>query len=568
MHTPPASPRRSHTSRAGRLAAVFVAAGALALGGLQPAFATHALVGLAGSNFEIDADANLKLDDPAPSMDWATVGEARKADLPSGSGDDSFGQGASEDTAVPTVVDGSIPPNKSDLKTFGTYLEVAGATKFLHLFWHRVQDPTGTTNMDFEFNQSSTQSANTITPERTQGDLLIQYDLSNGGTHPTLWLSTWETMDKTKCQASNKVPCWSTKSNLSSAGIAAGSINTSAILDTDSDGLGAISARTFGEATVNFTALIPPGTCTSFGSAYLKSRSSDSFTSALKDFIAPLSVSINNCGSVRIVKTDDANAPLAGAEFTLYKDLGTIGGTRDPNVDVITDPVQKCTTGSAGVCTINSVLFGTYWVVETVVPTNHDPAPDTAITVTTDQMVTVTLVDPRQRGVIEITKTAKHFGRTLATPTEPNLTATFEVKKGSTVIMNGSSGTWSTDATTGKVCIPDLLFGTDYTVEEKSGQAGYQLEAGTKSVTVSQKATCSTGTKATVSFENKPLSNISVTFTPQVTGGTAASIVCRDATDAVLGSDATPGGTVFDDTAEAVTNLVEGTYTCTIVIDP
>ena len=57
---------------------------------------------------------------------------------------------------MPTVVDGSIPPNKSDLLTFGGYLETNPAgDRFLNIFWHRVQEPNGTTNMDFEFNQSS-----------------------------------------------------------------------------------------------------------------------------------------------------------------------------------------------------------------------------------------------------------------------------------------------------------------------------------------------------------------------------------------------------------------------------
>ena len=54
---------------------------------------------------------------------------------------------------------GSIPPNKSDLKAFGVYTETGEVTlgnptgKFLELLWTRVQDPSGTTNMDFELNQ-------------------------------------------------------------------------------------------------------------------------------------------------------------------------------------------------------------------------------------------------------------------------------------------------------------------------------------------------------------------------------------------------------------------------------
>src|SRR5215217_5286657 len=114
---------------------------ALLLVGMQVAFASHPEVSLGGSNFEIDTDANLKVDDAAPSIDWASVNETRKADKPTGTGDDSFGQGTKEDTAVPTVVSGSIPPNKSDLLNCGVYLETnANGARFLNLFWHRVQE--------------------------------------------------------------------------------------------------------------------------------------------------------------------------------------------------------------------------------------------------------------------------------------------------------------------------------------------------------------------------------------------------------------------------------------------
>ena len=145
----------------------------------------------------------------------------------SGAGDDSFGQGTKEDTAVPTVVDGGIPPNKSDLKFFGVYQE-GTSNGFLNLYWSRVQDPSGTTNMDFEFNQSAHGiSSNGVTPMRTAGDLLITYDLSNGGTVPTL----------SNCARGPAPPGASRRP--SPARTRRGSINTSPIPAADSDGLGA-----------------------------------------------------------------------------------------------------------------------------------------------------------------------------------------------------------------------------------------------------------------------------------------------------------------------------------------
>ena len=301
---------------------------------LGTVLASHPEVSLSGSDFEIDTDANLKVDDPAPSEDWAAIaqgsgaGQERRAqDLGSGSGDNSFGQGSKEDTAVPTVVDGSIPNNKSDLKSFGAYLEdQGGGQKFLNIFWARVQDPTGTTNMDFEFSKSSTISSNGVTPVRSAGDVLIQYDLTSGGTHPELFLSRWLTSGAgSLCEASNSTPCWSDRINLSAAGDATGSINTSPIPAGEADGLGSLSARTFGEAQIDFDVFAGSGTggCTGFGSAYLKSRSSDSFTAALKDFIAPVALNFNDCGAIKITKTKKHAAstpstqPHAGVTFTL-----------------------------------------------------------------------------------------------------------------------------------------------------------------------------------------------------------------------------------------------------------
>ena len=308
---------------------------------------------MAGSNFEIDSDGNLVVDDGGLSIDWASVAEVRKDDAPSGQNDDSFGQGTKEDTGVPTIVDGSIPPNKSDLKTFGVFEETAQTGGgFMHLFWTREQDPRGTTNMDFEFNQSEVISANGVTPDRTAGDLLIVYELSKGGTVPELFLFTWlDGSEGIACEASNSYPCWGDREGLSGAGNATGSINTSAIAGVDSDGLGDLDPRTFGEASVSLDAIFDPTVCMSFGSAYLKSRSSDSFPAALKDFIAPEPVDISNCGNITIRKQTDPDGDGTSFGYT------TSGGLTPAAFSLSDDGVQDY--GSV-------VLAGDYTVSETV----------------------------------------------------------------------------------------------------------------------------------------------------------------------------------------------------------
>jgi hypothetical protein len=364
------------------------------------AIAIPALANLTGSSFESN-DGNLQVD-LSGNKDWANAPNLKTAlDKPTGTQDDSFGQGTKEDSPVPTVVNGSIPNNKSDLTRFYVADENVGARHFLYLAWERVQEPNGTTNMDFEFNQSKTLSSNGVTPVRTAGDVLIKYDLSQGGTVPTLGIHRWVTTGTPSqvCEANNSVPCWGKVQPLT--GFADGAINTGSVIDPIAPNAPrSLSPRTFGEAAIDLTGsnILPPGTCAGFGRAYLKSRASDSFTAEVKDFIAPIPVNINNCGTVNIHKQDDTGNALAGAGFTLYKDNAPVGGTRGSE-DTITS--FTCTTDSAGNCSIALVPIGNYWVVETTVPANYSKAPDQSTAITSGgQVVSLTFVDPRLHRVI------------------------------------------------------------------------------------------------------------------------------------------------------------------------
>src|SRR5262249_33287242 len=144
--------------------------------------------------------------------------------------------------------------------------------------------------------------------------------------------------------------------------------------------------------------ILPPGTCEGFASTYLKSRSSSSFNSEIKDFVAPLSVSITNCGAIDVTKKDDAGAALAGATFTLKKDAAPIGGT--PGAEDTT--VTTCTTDATGKCDFGKAIpFGDYWVVETTTPAGYTTAPPQHVTLSSaNQSASLTFVDPRKFKVI------------------------------------------------------------------------------------------------------------------------------------------------------------------------
>ena len=325
------------TFRIWGLAAVLVVAMAALAGGI--AFGTTTTCSntatLNGSAFEIEANAN-QVVNTTGCKDWLNTGPGAgpiiKQDSPSGANDESFGEGTKEDTALPTVVSGSIPPNKSDLKAFGVYTETGEVTlgnptgKFLELLWTRVQDPSGTTNMDFELNQKlcdlnanpTNCAPNNLTPLRTSGDKLITYDLSRGGTVATISIRTWNGS------------AWGSPTVLTgSSAQARGTVNTSQI--TAANSLASLNPpldpRTFGEASISFGALFGENTCGQFGSAYLKSRSSDSFSAALKDFVPPQAVTISNCAALttnasNTPGTDDPPATIGDS----ISDVATLSG--------------------------------------------------------------------------------------------------------------------------------------------------------------------------------------------------------------------------------------------------
>jgi hypothetical protein len=305
---------------------------------------------LVGSRFEIDTNANTAVNGPgAGCLDWESAsvlptapnGTLATNDILARDEDDSFGQGTAEDNPNPTVVTGSIPPNKSNLLRFGVFTEQGGDTvgKYLELYWTRANTPSGTTNMDFELNKNfcdpAAPTAATcalngpnnapdsvrLTPNRETGDKLITYDLSKGGTVPSISIRTWN----------DTTAAWGPATLISGTGNAAcvpatgancarGSVNTTDFTPSAATGIGARDAFTFGEAAIDFDALFSGNTCGKFGSAYLKSRSSDSFTSEIKDFIKPEQVNISNCTTLTTAAT--ATATLGSP----IKDTATLTG--------------------------------------------------------------------------------------------------------------------------------------------------------------------------------------------------------------------------------------------------
>lgn len=331
-------------TRATRRLTAVIAVGCLTIsGGLLAATNAYAVpqASLDGSTFQIDENANLVADSPTATdpqtVDWASLAHAtavdperRAIDVATGQNDDSYQGGVKEDTSCPGETTGSIPNNKSDLLSFHVYTEPAttGNKGFLNLAWSRVSEPSGTTLMDFEFNQSSdtcTGSPNKVRTGDGDGgpavdDVLIEYAITQGGATASITKRDWtgSAWDEATPLTDNSPIC-------DGKPCAVGTINTTPIAAADSDGLiesGSKQARTFGEAQIDLRMLFQTNNCAAFGSAMLKSRSSDSFTSQLKDFIRPIEVNISNCASITITKVKQ-NAPAIDATSFGYTATGT-----------------------------------------------------------------------------------------------------------------------------------------------------------------------------------------------------------------------------------------------------
>ena len=559
----------------GGTAAVIVAA-ALAV----PAIANHPEASLPGSEFEIDVNANLKVEDASPSIDWAKVMENRATDEPTGSTDDSYSGGAKEDTACPGETTGSIPNNKSDLRTFHAYRETStavGHPGYLNLAWSRVTDPSGTTLMDFEFNQSSDNCTSGPNKVRTEGDLLLEYSIVQGGARAEITGRTWtgsawgpaQDLDQPSATCGGN-PC------------ATGTINSTAIPSQptdETDGIltsGSLAARTFGEAQIDLRLIFKANECTTFGSAMLKSRSSDAFNSQLKDFIRPLEINLTNCGRVIIHKQTLPDENPNTTDFGYTKSFGT-----DPATG------NTFTLKDDGTQTFNNVLFGSgYTVVEDVIPTNWalkslDCSASTGVTPSING-ATVTFDINADTDVLECTYTnelqvgalaiIKNSTKGDGTSRVANAGAVFRYGPGANQTVT-DNGTGDGDTDVGEVCVSGLLTG-DYTVTEVTPPSGYSGDSSSETATVVSGTNCGANPpsgSAVVTFTNVPLADIQVNFRDGGSGET--SLTSIDCAGLGASPDAldTTSATGWDDSVtheDIGINPSPKTITCTIIIDP
>ncbi len=411
--------------------------------------------------------------------------------------------------------------------------------------------------------QSTTKRLSGPNVVRTAGDLLIKYAIDQGGSRADITARTWTgtawgaaaDLDQPSATCGGN-PC------------AAGTINSSPIPAADSDGLissGSKAARTFGEAQLDLRLLFQPNKCASFGSAMLKSRSSDSFTSQLKDFVAPVGIQLQDCGQVIIRKQTIPDEDPNTTQFGYTKAFSTDPTT--PNTFTLTDDGVK----DYG----KTVLFGTgYTVTEDVIPANWEfvslncdassgvtpSIAGTKVTFDIDNDTDVldcTYTNRLNLGAIEITKTRKHAAAGPGDRPHPGVDFA--------VTGNGINETVTTGAD-GTACLDGLALGS-YTVTE-SVPAGYVSDDAEKQVTVDTNSTCGDGGEAAVAFHNTPLTNVTVSVDSQVDGGTASTISCVDADGGTHNANTAANGDGSLDVGDLQPTAPDATLVCTITVDP
>ena len=383
-------------------------------------------------------------------------------------------------------------------------------------------DSTGTSTIDFEFNQSDQVSSNGTTKVRTEGDLLVTFDFqanpgSQGGYDVELTLRTWDN-DATDQPDPTSTPAntgkWVNPVDLVASGLAEGSVNGETVTDCVANPDVDLAEATFGEAILNLSDILG-GSCEAFGSIFTKSRSSNSFSADLKDRINPLPVDLSTCGQITILKDDENGDPLGGATFSVTPNPFTGSGSLS-----VADNSAPDDDPADGVIHLSAVEPDEYEVCET-------DAPDGYIIDTTCQTLTVTQngsasFGPFVNGLGNISweKRDAQSGALIccATFTLEGIAGAADGFGPITVTDNGLN---DEDDDDGKLLVTGLLLGT-YLITETAAPNGYDLPGDADQEVVLSGQTAS----AANPFQDPPQADASITkdavLSPIVAGESAS----------------------------------------------
>ena len=210
----------------------------------------------------------------------------------------------------------------------------------------------GSTHVDFELNKNpfKTWSDGLSKANRSNGDLLISLDYSNGGSDPEVTVYQFSNVTTFASGQTATVTDITKSAAVHSA--------TNFVDLTPDAGFGyAIPSFEFAEASIDLSSLGISTSCPGLSSGFIRTRSGDDpASSELKDKVAPFPIDLNNCGKVTIIKNA---VPDSAIDF----DFTTTGGAplADFSLDDDNDPTLSDTK------VFNQVPPGDYTVTEALV---------------------------------------------------------------------------------------------------------------------------------------------------------------------------------------------------------
>jgi hypothetical protein len=543
-----------------RKRATVLAAAALLVG--TTLITQNASATLTGAVFQ-GGDGNIVVDAAQPgTVDWdnlvasggtLSIGQ----DQQSGQNDNSYTQGSKENDVDIQIGLGSIPNNKADIGQFAVGSQViqsgARAGNFqMYLAWIRNNDG-GTTNFDFEINQAA-QPDMTVAPGSPNrsvhlvrtgdgagpgvDDLLINYDLQGGASTPTLTIQRWQGTQWGQVQTLTSVSSEG-KINCVTTGATGSCPNGAGAISAGNSGPfnQAIAATRFGEAAIDLTAvgIIPNQNtstdCIAFGSAYVKSRSSSAFTSQMKDYVAPIELNLDTCGSIKIIKATDPSPDPTATSFG-YTRSGP-GTNFDAPFSLVDGGFDKVSGLPPGSYSVTEADPGPNFVLSDLECNDANGTVDVntrtaSITLDANEDVVCTYTNTLQRGNIIVRKVAERDGTSFP------FTASYDADGFS--LANGQQDDSG-----------PLLPGP-YSVAETPVPAGWNLAS----------SSCDDGSNpATIGLD--PDETVTCTFNNVIERGAVA--VHKTAKDAAHGGSKPLAGVPF-----VVTNTTNGTNT-TITTD-
>jgi fimbrial isopeptide formation D2 family protein len=211
------------------------------------------------------------------------------------------------DTRDWDYVNAAGPNAKTDFKHIMAHANIVSGHAFAYMGAERLVN-NGTMVVDFELNKKQFKvfpAGGPPKPDRSNGDLLISLEYSNGGGNPIVTIYTMANVQN-----------FPSGQTVDFVAVAAGPTRDAVRSATNFDilpdqGFGyPIPAFDFAEASIDLFALGITQACPGFSSGHMRSRTGgDPASSQLKDTARPFDIDLNNCGTITIVKNAVPNDP-------------------------------------------------------------------------------------------------------------------------------------------------------------------------------------------------------------------------------------------------------------------